>query len=151
MEAGRELDAKTHELVFGQKTELRWCWRDIWESDSWSEVQTFWETESPEMLAESRKTGPTELEGEQPCYQNHNGYWRVIPNYSTDWSAAGLVAEHFAAMDWWVDVWHEYGRDWFCKISDERGERVGQSLESTAPHAICEAARKALEPEPQAA
>lgn len=71
--------------------------------------------------------------------------WENTPHYSTDIAAAWLVVEAMAGRDMQLSLDMFGGDPWWAEFADRQYVKGAQATATTAPHAICLAALKAME------
>lgn len=131
--AGRELDARVHEAVFGDD------WR--------KECSRFRQSRCNGRIY--THCGACGRAGHGNCYGEGRGPIEIAcadscdaPAYSTDIAAAWLIVEWMRERGWDGDVmWGEGGHDARFTCADGRARRA---FAKTAPEAICRAALQAL-------
>lgn len=162
--AGRTLDAKLHAAIFNIPIEWRLCatdpecgrWEDVqWHDEPHQEGDTLWGAH-PIMRQpcynwldtnEPAQHGWTPEDIANNVYRTR--YWRVIPHYSTDISAAWLIIGALRQRDIWLYSLEQHWEGETTRVifewrSTKQGLRFAQEFSDTPALAICLAALAAI-------
>lgn len=120
MKPGRDMDALVAVKVMGWK----FCWGF---------------TRCPDLQSDRWAVDPL----------GHERFFREIPRYSTNISAAWKVLTHLQFTHWRIEVYRiQESEEWGCSLSQQPFRSVLKDIDvcvtaGSAPHAICLAALKA--------